>query len=58
MDFAVGATGAILESSDAGATWKPVTLNPPTTSNLYSVSAHGNVTIAVGDNGTILRLAK
>src|SRR5205085_7159847 len=52
--FVVGDTGTILKSTDAGATWTPLTSGT-------SMALHGiyffdpNEGIAVGDSGTILR---
>src|SRR5215831_2263275 len=52
--FVVGDTGAILKSTDAGATWTPLTSG--TSSTLHGVYfLDPNDGVAVGDGGTILR---
>jgi photosystem II stability/assembly factor-like uncharacterized protein len=51
--IAVGAAGAILESGDAGKSWKAVT-PAPTPLSLLGVSVQQGHAIAVGQEGTVL----
>src|SRR5205807_9380369 len=52
--FAVGDTGTILKSTDAGATWAPLASGTSTTLHgIYFLDPNDG--IAVGDSGTILR---
>ncbi len=52
--FVVGDTGAILKSTDAGATWTPLTSG--TSATLHGIYfLDPNEGVAVGDSGTILR---
>ncbi len=51
--IAVGAAGAIVQSSDAGKTWKAVT-PAPTPLTLLGVSVQQGHAIAVGQEGTVL----
>ena len=51
--IAVGAAGAILESGDAGKSWKAVT-PAPTPLSLLGVSVQQGHAIAVGQSGTVL----
>jgi photosystem II stability/assembly factor-like uncharacterized protein len=49
-----GSEGALLETADAGATWKPCP--SPAAKNLLGLHASGAIAVAVGADGTIVRL--
>lgn len=53
VGIAVGVAGAIMESSDAGKTWKAVT-PAPTPLSLFGVSLQQGHAVAVGQLGTVL----
>jgi photosystem II stability/assembly factor-like uncharacterized protein len=50
--IAVGMSGAILRTTDAGATWTAA--KSGTSENLHSISGAGGTLYAVGDHGTVL----
>ena len=53
--WAVGDTGTLLQTTDAGANWS-LYPNLVTTANLHSIASPNNATLfAAGDNGTILK---
>lgn len=54
IGIAVGAAGAILDSTDAGKTWQPVAPSP-TQLSLLGVDINGSHQLAVGQMGLILK---
>lgn len=52
--LAAGAAGSLLETTDGGQTWAPIT-GVPTRLALFGVAVHGDQALAVGQQGLILR---
>jgi len=55
LALAVGWGGTLLRSTDAGATWQPVTSGTQQILNRIAIAPDGRLALAVGDNGTLLR---